>query len=157
VRITHKRTLKKSKPKHTGSTARTSNTGTVTGNAVLAALMNDPNAMSQLMQALAGSLLSSGFTAEIIEAIESIVNTSSATTPGHLVAGTVSTLTGALQLNGSSVPDVAMVFLNGAATAVPCYIPTHIRSQIATGQEVWVMPVNGSYADLMVFSIRNVF
>lgn len=122
---------------------------------ILSVLESDPAAFSQLVQDIASALFSSGFSAEIIDAIEAITGTG--IKAGTLLAGTVSTLAGALQLNGSSQPVIAMVFLNGAATASACYVPTHIRASLATGQDVFVEPINGNLNDLQIFSIRNVF
>lgn len=135
----------------------TTTTSVGSGGAIVNALHNDPAALATLVQDIASALFSSGFSQEIILAIEAVVGSAQASGAGRLIAGTVSNLAGALQLNGSSQPIIAMVFLNGAATAVPVYVPTHIRATIATSQEVWVMPVNGRMDDLMIFSIRNVF
>ncbi len=122
---------------------------------IVSVLENDPHALSQFVQDVASALFSSGFAAEIIAAIEAV--TGSGIQAGLLLAGTVSTLAGALQLNGSSQPVIAMVFLNGAATASACYVPTHIRANLATGQDVYCEPINGDMSNLQIHSIRNLF
>ncbi len=113
--------------------------------------------LDQIVQQVESALLSGGFVANIITAIAQVIDGSQSSAAGRLVAGTIATATGALLLNGSSVPIAAMVFLNGAATATSCYVPTHLRASVAAGDEVWVIPINGSFADLQLFSIRNVF
>lgn len=122
---------------------------------IVSVLERDPAALSQLTNDVSSALFSSGFSAEIITAIESVIQL----TPqaGIVLAGTVSTLAGALQLNGSGQPVIAMVFLNGSATASACYVPTHIRPTLASGQDVYVGPINGDMSNLQIFSIRNVF
>ncbi len=141
---------------HKGTKAKSGgSTSSLTASEIISRLENDPQAFSQLVQDIASALFSSGFSAEIIDAIEAI--TGSGLRPGTLLAGTVSTLAGALQLNGSNLPVIAMVFLNGSATASACYVPTHIRANLATGQDVFVEPINGNMNDLQIFSIRNVF
>lgn len=144
---------------HTGTGRQTGNRATtgLTGQAILSALHGDASALAALSADVASVLFSGGFAAEIIAAIEAVVGSSQTAGPGRKIAGTISTGTGALELNGSSQAYIAMVFLNGAATAVACYVPTHIRSQIATGQEVWVEPMNGSMNDLMIVALRNIF
>ncbi len=129
----------------------------LTGAAIVNALNNDPTALASLANEIAGNLLSGGFAATIIAAIEAVIGSTQNTAAGRLLAGTVSTHAGALQLNGASQPTIAMVFVNGAATAAACYVPTHLRATLATGQDVFVLPINGNMDDLQIFSIRNVF
>src|SRR5487761_2293080 len=80
--------------KHKGKTVghkSHAGTGAVTGNAVLAALINDPAAMKQLTDAMASNLFSSGFTEEIVNAIEAVVQTTQGSAAGRKLAGQVST------------------------------------------------------------------
>lgn len=126
------------------------------GNHLVGAITSDPRALAQLGDALIGHL-SVRYSPSIVDAIEQIVTKATAKTAGRVIPGKISTSSGALQLNGSSQAIAAMVFLNGAATAISCYVPTHLRSAIATGQEVWCMPINGNMSDVMILSLRNIF
>ncbi len=149
---------KKQQAKRKGSGAK-ENAGSraMSGGAILSALQNDSTALAALTQEIGGNLLTSGFAIEIISAISAAINSGQAGGAGRLLAGAISSAAGALLLNGSSQAYEAMVYLNGSATAVACYVPTHLRATIASGQSVWVQPINGNMSDLVIVLLRNIF
>jgi hypothetical protein len=145
------------KPHHKGAKGhhKTSGHRTSKGKKNLAAgVLAKPSAEDQLVDSVASRLLSGGFAAEIIAAIEAVLQSQRDDDPGRLLPGVVSNLAGAIQAAGGGEPAQAMVFLNGSSVAVPAVIPTYLLADIAAGQEVWVVSANGRRDDLMIHSIR---
>ena len=95
-----------------------------TPNAVIAALINDPAALS----ALASALARSGLADEVHASIDAAVAQHARGEAGRLLAGVVSTLTGWLIPTAGSVPAKAMVFLNGGSVATACAGVVCVRS-----------------------------
>ncbi len=130
--------------------------GALTAEALIALLSTDARAQQALAGLVMQQLLQGNFAAQVVRASAQLASASRARGPGTRLAGTVSTLAGAITgPTPGSAPCVAMVFLQGAATAVACYVPPHIVSDLATGQDVWVEPVNGSISDLMIVAVRG--
>ncbi len=130
--------------------------GALTAEGLVALLSGDSRAQTALAGLVMAKLLQANFAAHLVGASTQLASASRARGPGMRLAGTVSTLSGAITgpTPGSAV-CVAMVFLHGASTAVACYVPPHIVPDLATGQDVWVEPVNGSITDLMVVAVRG--
>lgn len=108
--------------------------------------------LDRLAQAVAALLLTDGFAEQVVAAAERVSASRQRHAPGMLLPGTVSTNAGAI-ITGP--PMKAMVYLGGAATACACYVAPHVASSVGAGTDVWVAPVNGSRADLMVVAARN--
>lgn len=155
----HKTHHSHSKKTHHSATGkkRTSSavkSGFATTAAAAAGIVAKPSATDQLIQQVASALLTGGFAAQIISAVEAVVGTQMSSAPGKLMAGVVSNSAGALQTPTGGEPYQAMVFLNGSAQAVPAVVPTHLIPDISTGAQVWVQAINGRADDLMIHSIR---
>lgn len=118
--------------------------------ALVSALCADPQALAALAQAL----VRAGLAAEVHASIDAALAQHRRTEAGRLLAGVVSTNTGAIIAANGSVPAKAMVFLGGSSVAVACVLPPHLTASVVAGTEVWVEPVNGSMADLLVVAAR---
>lgn len=133
-----------------------STAGDLTAENLLAALQRNPAVMAQLAAALGGHLFGAGgVSQDVVDAIERVVTTKQNAGPGRLLAGKVSTLPGAIQAGDATHATIAMIFLSGAATAMPAFVPSHLEAIIAAGAQVWVQPINGAMDDLMVVSTRK--
>ena len=119
--------------------------------ALVEALCADPQALAALAQAL----VRAGLADEVHASIDAALAQHRRTEAGRLLAGVVSTQVGAIIAASGGTPAKAMVFLGGSATAVACVIPPHLTASITTGVQVWVEPVNGSMADLLVVAARG--
>lgn len=113
-------------------------------------LCNDPQALAVLAQAL----VRAGLAAEVHASIDAALAQHARSESGRLLAGVVSTNSGALIAASGGVPAKAMVFLGGGVTAVACVLPPHLTASVVAGTQVWVEPVNGSMADLLIVSAR---
>lgn len=118
--------------------------------ALVEALCSDPQALALLAQAL----VRAGLAAEVHASIDRALAQHRRTEAGRLLAGVVSTASGAIIAASGGTPAKAMVFLGGSATAVACVLPPHLTASVIAGTQVWVEPVNGSMADLMVVAAR---
>jgi hypothetical protein len=113
-------------------------------------LCSDPQALAVLAQAL----VRAGLAAEVHASIDAALTQHARTEAGRRLAGVVSTATGAIIAASGGTPAKAMVFLGGGATAVACVLPPHLSASVIAGTQVWVEPVNGSMADLLIVSAR---
>lgn len=122
----------------------------VTAASLVNALTSDPQALAQLAQAL----VSAGLAEAVHTSIDAAVAQHARQESGRLLAGTVSTVTGWLIPATGSTPAKAMVFLGGSAHASACVVATPILPDLTVGAQVWVEPVNGSMADLLIVALR---
>ena len=118
--------------------------------ALVNALCADPQALAQLAQAL----VRAGLADEVHASIDAALAQHRRTEAGRLLAGVVSTNSGAIIAASGSVPAKAMVYLGGSSVAVACVLPPHLTASVVAGTQVWVEPVNGSMADLLVVAAR---
>jgi len=103
---------------------------------------------------LAQALVRAGLAAEVHASIDAALIQHARSEAGRRLAGVVSTQTGAIIAASGGTPAKAMVFLGGGATAVACVLPPHLSASVVAGTQVWVEPVNGSMADLLIVSAR---
>lgn len=123
--------------------------------ALVQAVLADPAALAALANAIGQHLLDAGLASQVVQIAQSVSAARGEHAPGHLLAGTVSTLAGALQAPSGSTGALAMVYINGASTATACAVPPHVWPDIATGQDVWVQQVNGTSGDYIVVAVRG--
>ncbi len=109
---------------------------------------------AELVRQVSSALLTAGWMAEVVAAIEQVVESKLAAGPGNLIPGVVSNLAGGVQPANGSAPTLVMVFLNGSTLASPVYVPPHLVGDVAAGEEVWVRAANGNMHDLILDSIR---
>lgn len=122
---------------------------------IVAALSRDPVGAKALAQLVEHQLVTDGqFAQAVMQAVEAAHAKGRVSAPGRLLAGTVSSATGAIQPAGGGAPATAYVLLGQAATPVTCVVPSHILPDLTPGAEVWVEPVNGSQRDLLIVAIR---
>lgn len=125
-------------------------TGASAAAALVEALCHDPQTLARLAQAL----VAAGLADEVHASIQSAVTQHARQEAGRLVAGVVATGTGWLIPATAFTPAKAMVFLGGSALAVACVVATSILPDLTPGAQVWVEPVNGSAADLLIVALR---
>lgn len=126
------------------------NAGGVSAASLVMLLTSDPEALSVLARAL----VTAGLADEVHASIDAALTQHRRSEAGRLLAGVVSTNAGALIAASGSVPAKAMVFLGGSTVAVACVLPPHLSASVTTGTQVWVEPVNGSMADLLIVAAR---
>lgn len=118
--------------------------------ALVEALCADPQTLARLAQAL----VAAGLADEVHASIQAAVTQHARQEAGRLIAGVVATGSGWLIPATASTPTKAMVFLGGSALAVACVVATPILPDLTAGAQVWVEPVNGSAADLLIVALR---
>lgn len=118
--------------------------------ALINALCADPQALAQLAQALVGA----GLAEAVHSSIDAAIGQHARQEAGRLLAGVVSTQSGWLIAASGGAPTKVMVFLGGSTQAVACVVPPHLVADVTAGAQVWVEPVNGSHADLLVVALR---
>jgi hypothetical protein len=110
---------------------------------------------AELVRQVSSALLSAGWMASVVDAIEQVIESKMASAAGNLIPGVISNLAGGVQPAGGGAPTLVMVFLNGSTLAQPVYVPPQLVADVAAGQEVWVRAANGNRQDLILDSIRN--